>query len=194
MTKTWRCTRCNFTVKQELSESIQAEPSECPECEHPDLTVVRIEGKVHRTIDDPGWLVREKQTRRKVVAAGSAAVALLWGTWFFFGQPRVANTTEVEIIAAQFQPRNIEIAVGEEVTWTNIENPDEAEVAYEIQSATDGWDFHAEIGGGETVSHVFESPGEYALYESTYGDEQLNGMSMKIGVDTEVSDPLGGWF
>lgn len=194
MTKRWRCTQCNFTVKRDLVESIQEKPTECPECAHPELQVIGVDGKLHRTIDDPRWVWRAKHTRRKVVAAGSAAFALVWGVWLFFGRPRVETTTDVEIIAAQFQPRNIEIETGDEVTWRNVEDPEAPDTDYELRSATDNWDFRAEIRGGESISHTFDTSGEYALYDPNYGDEDLNGMSMKIGVDTEVRNPLGGWF
>ena len=158
--------------------------------------MVSVDGRIHRTVDDPRWLWRHKQTRRKVLAAGSLGFAAIYGTWFLFGRPRVDETNEVELIAAQFHPQNIAISVGDEVTWTNTEEspPETPESIYRLRSATDGWDFAADVGEGETASYKFDEAGVFALYDAEYGDQGLTGMSMKIGVDMDIEDPLGGWF
>lgn len=196
MTKIWRCTKCNYTVEREMIESIQDPPTGCPACDHPELAPVAVHGRVHRTVEEPSWLWREKQPRRKLLASASAGVALFGGTWFFFGRPRVHQTSDVELIAARFRPRNIEIATGDVVTWTNVEDspPETDAVVYRLRSGTADWDFSADIPEGESVSYTFDTPGVFSLYEEQYGDPSLGGMSMKIGVDTELEDPLGGWF
>ena len=200
MTKTWRCTKCQSTVSKGLVQSRSGPPDECEVCQNEEFEEVGVTGRLHRFVDQPGNTLQSKRTRRRVLTTSGGGIAALAGAWWFFGRAEIEQTTEVALRNSQFHPRNIEIDVGDEVTWTNDEEePEDIEgqvevPTYLIQSATPGWEFEAELGEGESVSHTFEDAGIYALYDEIFGDEDLNDMSMKIGVGEEIEDPVGGWF
>ena len=204
MTKTWRCTQCQTTYSKGLVDSFSGPPESCDNCQNEEFEVVGVTGRLHRTLDDPAKTVQSKRTRRRVLSATGGSVVVLGGAWWLFGRPEVVETNEVSLRNAQFHPRNIEVDVGEEVTWTNDEGDDDMEgvgegpatepITYIIQSATTGWEFEEELEEDDSVSYTFEEGGIYALYEVINGSEDLSGMSMKIGVGEEIEEPVGGWF
>ena len=196
MTKIWRCSQCEQTISKGLVQSITDEPTECPSCGNEDLEVTGVTGGLHQFIDDPGSVLTSRRSRRRILATGAGGLAIIGGSWWMFGRAEVEQTTDVRLENSQFHPRNIEISTGDEVTWTNEEDTDVEvdNIVYFIQSATDGWDFEAELDEGQNASYTFEEPGIYDLYDEIFGDEDMGGMGMRIGVDQEIDDPVGGWF
>ena len=195
MTKIWRCTQCNQTISKGLVGSLSDEPTECPSCGNDELEVSGVTGRLHRLVEDPGGTLQSRRSRRRVLVSGGSGVAVIAGAWWFFGRPTIEQTTEVELENSQFHPRNIEVSVGDEVTWTNVEDTpgDVEDIMYLIRSRT-GWDFEADLGEGDSASYTFEEPGIYDMYDEIFGDADMGGMSMRIGVDEEIEDPVGGWF
>lgn len=196
MTKIWRCNQCEQTISKGLIQSLSDEPTECPACGNDELSVTGVTGGLHQFIDDPKSTLSSRRTRRRFLLTGAGGVAVVGGSWWLFGRPEIEQTTEVSLRDSQFHPRNIEISSGDEVTWTNDEETeaDIEDIVYNIESATDDWEFEAELGEGQDATYTFEEPGIYDLYDIVFGDDDMSGMSMRIGVDEEIEDPLGGWF
>ena len=75
--------------------------------------------------------------------------------------------TEVEMVKSyRFDPRVIEVAAGETVTWTNEDN-----FTHTVQ--VDGREDH-EVGKGESVSIAFDTPGTYS-YVCTLHRQDMDG-------------------
>lgn len=134
-----------------------------------------------------------RKTRRRVLA-GTGVVVIGGAAWWQFGRATVEQTAEVTMTLNQFQPRNIRIEPGTEVTWENTDNN-----AHRIRNASDNWSFNqlVEAASGDqrpSASHTFNEEGVYDVYCDIHGQSDLSGMSMKIGVGTKVTNPLGGWL
>ncbi len=134
-------------------------------------------------------------SRRRVLAAATAAavtaVSGCAGTTEGSGDDggaTIEETSDVQMIDSQFQPRNIHVDAGTTVTWTN-----EDSVEHTVTSASDNWSNDTSVSGGEQTTHTFETSGVYDVYCSIHGSSDLSGMSMKIGVgDATIESPLGG--
>lgn len=196
MTKSWQCTQCGQKITRGLTESWGGgEPTECPTCGNDTFELLRVTGRIHTAVEGTGASVEEGMTRRRALQAVGGGVVAAGGAWWFLGRPTVEESTNVAMENSQFRPRNIEVESGDTVVWTNEEDSGEGEpIIYFLNSATDGWDFEAEVGEGDSTSHTFEESGVYGLYAEGLGGPDLSGMSMKIGVDESIDDPLGGWF
>jgi plastocyanin len=104
------------------------------------------------------------------------------------GGDSVVETSSVSMFNSQFDPRNIHVETGAEVTWTNDD-----QIGHTVTNAADNWSLDVEVAGGESTSHAFESSGVYNVYCRFHGSEDLSGMSMKIAVgDATIEEPLGG--
>lgn len=102
-------------------------------------------------------------------------------------QTSIQKTSNVSMVNSQFSPRNIQIDVGDTVTWTNNDS-----TAHTVTSGSDNWEKDTEVSGGESTTHTFEEPGIYYVYCRFHGSRDLSGMSMKIAVgNTTIQDPLG---
>lgn len=89
---------------------------------------------------------------------------------------------------SQFQPRNVHVATGTTVTWTNEDG-----VEHTVTSASNDWNLDATVPGGESADYTFEESGVYDVYCTIHGGPDLSGMSMKVGVgDATIENPLGG--
>lgn len=104
------------------------------------------------------------------------------------GSVSVEETSSVSMTGSQFDPRNIHVDTGTEVTWTNDDS-----VEHTVTSASDNWSKDAAVPGGEQTTHTFEESSVYEVYCTYHGSADLSGMSMKVGVgDASIDDPLGG--
>lgn len=100
----------------------------------------------------------------------------------------VVETTDVSMVASQFDPRNVHVSAGATVTWTNEDG-----AAHTVTAASDNWSFDENVPGGEATQYTFESSGVYDVYCTYHGSADLTGMSMKVGVgDATIEEPLGG--
>jgi len=133
-----------------------------------------------------------RKARRQVLIGTGLLVAGGVG-WWEFGRAKVVETTEVAIANPQFQPRNIRISPGDTVTWENTEQG-QTEIAHRIRNASDNWSFDEPVEAGDVVTYTFEEEGVYEAYCPIHGDEDMSGESMKIGVGTNIENPLGGVF
>lgn len=89
---------------------------------------------------------------------------------------------------AQFDPRNVYVETGTELTWRNEDG-----TTHTVTAASDALDVDSEVSGGESTTHRFESSGVYGFYCRFHGSPDLSGMSMKVAVgDAAIEDPLGG--
>ena len=71
----------------------------------------------------------------------------------------VAGVTQVRLEDFAFSPANIVVDVGTTVTWTNEDN------ARHTVTSDDGDELDSALfGRGETYSHTFDTPGEYAYH------------------------------
>jgi len=128
--------------------------------------------------------------RRQYLAAAaglvSASIAGCSGGGNGNGSPDV-ETNEVSMTGSQFDPRNIQVAAGATVTWSN-----EDSTAHTVTAASDNWTFDTEVSGGGTAEFTFEDAGVYDVYCRFHGAADLSGMSMKIAVgDATIAAPLG---
>lgn len=104
------------------------------------------------------------------------------------GSASVEETSSVSMTGAQFDPRNIHVDTGTEVTWTNDDSDE-----HTVTSASDNWSKDATVPAGEQTTHTFQESGVYEVYCRYHGSADLSGMSMKVGVgDASIDDPLGG--
>lgn len=104
------------------------------------------------------------------------------------GSASVEETSLVSMSGSQFDPRNIHVDTGTEVTWTNDDGTD-----HTVTSASDNWSKDATVPAGQQTTHTFQESGVYEVYCSYHGSADLSGMSMKVGVgDASIDDPLGG--
>lgn len=196
MAKSWQCTQCGQKITRGMIDSWNdGEPTECPTCGNDEFDVLRMTGRVHRAVDGPGETMSDQMTRRRAIQAVGGGVLALGGSYWLLGRPTVAETTDVTLKNSQFRPRNVEVASGETVVWTNEEDSGEGEkITYFLRNAGSDWEFESEVGEGDSATHTFEESGVYGLYADGLGGPDLSGMSMKIGVDESIDDPLGGWF
>lgn len=126
-------------------------------------------------------------------AAASAAVAGCTGNPTDGGtngattEDPVVDTKSVAMTASQFEPRNIAVDVGVNVTWTN-----EDDYPHTVTSASDNWSKDADVAAGGSTAHTFDDDGVYHVYCELHGEADLSGMSMKVGVgDATIQNPLG---
>lgn len=98
------------------------------------------------------------------------------------------ETSSVSMVDGQFDPRNVSVETGTELTWTNEDG-----TAHTVTAASDNWSMDVEVSGGGTASHTFDSEGVYEAYCRFHGSPDLSGMSLKVAVgDATIADPLGG--
>jgi len=74
------------------------------------------------------------------------------------GAVNVANATHAEMRTMVFGPKRIEISVGGTVTWTNND-----QLVHTITADDGSWD-SGPIEPGQTWSHTFTRPGEFAFH------------------------------
>lgn len=104
------------------------------------------------------------------------------------GSASVEATSSVSMTGSQFDPRNIHVDTGTEVTWTNDDSTE-----HTVTSASDNWSMDAAVPAGEQATHPFQESGVYDVYCTYHGGSDLSGMSMKVGVgDASIDAPLGG--
>lgn len=196
MAKSWQCEQCGYKVTTGIRDSLaDHRPDRCENCGNDSFEVLRTTGTVHKAVEGSSDRTVRQTTRRRALQAVGGGAVVAGGAWWVFGRPTVESTTDVSMHDAQFHPRNIEVSTGDEVTWTNDTDSGEGdEVVYLLRSATDGWEFEAEVPEEEETSYTFEESGVYGVYAEGLGSDDLSGMSMKVGVDESIDDPLGGWF
>lgn len=103
------------------------------------------------------------------------------------GVGQVVETTSVAVQNSQFDPRNVAVDVGAEVTWTNEDGS-----KHTVTAASDDWTLDREVASGKTVSHAFQEAGVFGVYCRFHGGPDLSGMSMKLAVgDASIDQPLG---
>jgi plastocyanin len=104
------------------------------------------------------------------------------------GTASVEETTSIGMTAGQFDPRNVRVAAGATVTWTNGSGVD-----HTVTAASSNWDHDAVIAPEEATTYTFETSGVYDVYCRFHGSADLTGMSMKIAVgEATIEAPLGG--
>lgn len=104
------------------------------------------------------------------------------------GNNEVAQTTDVAMVSSQFDPRNVHVATGATVTWTNEES-----TGHTVTAASENWSFDEVVGGSESTQYTFDASGVYDVYCKYHGSADLTGMSMKVSVgDATIQEPLGG--
>jgi plastocyanin len=72
------------------------------------------------------------------------------------GDAGTSGDNEVVMQDLSFQPGDITVEVGTEVTWTNEDG-----VTHTTTSEDTAWD-SGDLSSGETFSHTFDVPGSYA--------------------------------
>lgn len=105
-------------------------------------------------------------------AGGVAALALLWGTLAGV-QPAAAAEVAVAATNFEFTPREVQVAEGDTITWTNTD-PEPHTV-----TADDG-SFSLVVDPGESVSRDFNSEAEIPYYCKLHGGPGGNGMAGTI--------------
>lgn len=101
---------------------------------------------------------------------------------------QVARTSDIAMVANQFDPRNVHVSAGTTVTWTNEDG-----TAHTVTSASDNWSYDEQVSGSDEAAFTFEDSGVYDVYCTFHGSADLTGMSMKVGVgDATIEEPLGG--
>ena len=136
--------------------------------------------------------------RRRFLAAAGAALAIApaagcaggsggSGSGGGAGGGAVVETTDVAMEGFQFHPRNIRVAPGATVTWTNDDGS-----GHTVTSASDNWSLDVIVEAGQTTTHAFDAAGVYDVYCKFHGRADLSGMSMKVAVgDATIAEPLG---
>lgn len=196
MAKSWQCEQCGYKVETGIQDTLaDRRPDRCDNCGNDSFEELRVTGSLHQAVEGSSDTTARQTTRRRALQVMGGGAVVASGAWWAFGRPTVETTSEVAMHDAQFHPRNVEVEPGDEVTWTNDEDSGEGdEIVFLLRSATDGWEFQAEVPEEEEASYTFEEPGVYGLYAEGLGSADLSGMSMKIGVGESVDEPLGGWF
>lgn len=91
-----------------------------------------------------------------------------------------------------FDPVRLEVPTGTTVTWQNTESgyyADHTVTAATFHDAATSWEFDVELGGGETASHTFESPGVYEYECTIHGRDQMCGAVLVGGATLDGSLP-----
>lgn len=191
MGRSWTCDQCGETTATGLTAG--GPPDACPTCGNDAFTELGEPGPIDRLAAEPDRVVSDPTTRRRALVGGGLVAAAVAGGWWVT-RPTVADDSNVAIRNSQFAPRNVEIEQGTTVVWSNEEAAPEGGQAqtYDLRSATDGWTFEETVQPGSSVEHTFDESGVYAVYAPGFGDPDLTGMSMKIGVDRTIDEPLGG--
>ena len=125
--------------------------------------------------------------RRAFLAATGATVVATAGCMDgLSASAQVVQTTEVRMVDHQYDPRNIEVDVGDTVTWTN-EDPD----IHSVAASSDNWEEFYQVEPGDEATHTFDHEGVFDAYCIYHGAPDLSGMSMKIAVgDATIENPL----
>lgn len=132
----------------------------------------------------------QRRTILRAIGAGLVAsvAGCAGGSGGGSGGADIVETTDVSMSGSQFDPRNIHVDAGAEVTWTNEDSTE-----HTVTAASDNWNMDVTVQAGESASHTFEASGVYDVYCSFHGSADLSGMSMKVGVgDASIEEPLGG--
>lgn len=184
MSKSWECKQCGSPHRYGILSSFGGAPDECRKCGHTEFTDGVTVGTFHELIDDPRT-VKDKVSRREMLAVTGVGFGGFTGSYLLFGRVEVEEGNRIIVDRNQFRPQNLETEVGEEV---RIQNNDPAPIS--LVAASDNWEFEAEIDPEREITHTFEEPGIYDLESALEGDD----MYCRIGVDTRIADPVGGWF
>lgn len=125
--------------------------------------------------------------RRTFIATTGCVSALAVTGCTGGSSPTVEETTDVTMVDAQFDPRNIHADAGSTVSWTN-----EDETGHTVTAASDNWAEDSEVAAGDETTHTFEESGVYDVYCRFHGDADLSGMSMKVGIgNATIESPVG---
>lgn len=101
--------------------------------------------------------------------------------------PPGVETSTVDMVDFQFDPRNVHVDNGPEVTWINQDS-----TSHTVTNASDNWSKDTVVEGGGETTHTFTDSDVYDVYCRFHGSADLSGMSMKISVgDATIQDPLG---
>lgn len=182
------CEQCSTATTR--SAFARGDP-ECQVCGNDEFRELHS-GTLSDVVDDPGDVLAAGQSRRRILAVLGALGLVGAGVWWTNIRAPVAETTDVSLVDGQFQPRNVEVDVDDEVTWTNdAKAPEGADPpTYILTSSGGAWEFEAELPPGESASFTFEDGGQYEAAAGLGEEETDTGMAMKIGVGESVEDPL----
>jgi plastocyanin len=180
-----------------MAQSVgRASPATAPEPPIPRLQrllesipVLLIVGLVMPTLLYTVWSVGELMLLPRFDAAtvGSAVAGHGHGlpavaTGVTAGTAVAADAVRVSMRSMAYAPRELEVAVGTTVTWTNDDPIDHA-VAHGTPDtpASERLFASGDFAGGSSFSHTFTEPGTYPVYCSTIGHYQA-GMTMTVVV------------
>ena len=105
--------------------------------------------------------------------------------WIAAG-PALAQTASVSAVDSDFEPAELEVSAGTEVTWTNNGDLDHT------VTADDGSFDSGNMEPGDTFSFTFNDGEEFPYYCEYHGAEDGVGMAGTIILEREPTDPGDG--
>ncbi|MDQ3955712.1 MAG: cupredoxin domain-containing protein [Actinomycetota bacterium] len=111
------------------------------------------------------------------------AALLLW----IAAAPAWAQTAEVSAVDNEFEPSELEVSSGTEVTWTN-----NGESPHTVTSSDGSFESSGNLDPGESYSVTFDEGDEFPYYCEYHGSEDGTGMAGTIVLAREPTDPGNG--
>lgn len=184
MSKSWECKQCGTPHRYGILSSFGSKPNECRKCGHTKFTDGVTVGTVNEIADDPRT-IKEKLSRREVLAVSGLGMGGFAGSYWLFGRTVIDEGDLLVINQNQFRPQNLEMNDRRKL---RIRNSDPAPML--LASASSNWEFENEVDPEREITYTFEEPGIYDLESPIVGDN----MYCRIGVGTRIDNPVGGWF
>lgn len=100
--------------------------------------------------------------------------------------PAFAQAASVSVVDSDFEPAELEISSGTEVTWTN-----NGDLAHTV-TADDGSFDSGNLDPGDTFSFTFNNGDEFPYFCEYHGAEGGTGMAATIVLSREPTDPGDG--
>ena len=101
--------------------------------------------------------------------------------------PGPTETVTLEGVA--FDPKRLAVDPGSTVRWINDDSFGHDVTAAQFHDVAVEWDFAASLGGGESVSHTFESAGVYEYLCTIHGQTSMCGVVLVGDAALEESLP-----
>lgn len=100
--------------------------------------------------------------------------------------------TVVEMQDISFNPVRAEIGAGATVKWTNNDGFDHDVTSAQFHDKAASWDIAKTLGGGESVTHTFDSSGVFEYKCTIHGKSEMCGAILVGDVSLEKSLPCEG--
>lgn len=115
------------------------------------------------------------------------------------GDTDLPDTVPVALSGTEFDPRQVRIAPGGSVTWTNEGSNQHTVEATTFTEEGTSWSFRSDtLSSGDSSSHTFEQGGVYEYYCTIHGESSMCGVVLVGDVSYSGSLPCeddgGGGF